>query len=380
MVNPPLDLLEHRSFKDLAAALRRRLGEILTRWQAIVRETLPGAEELTLAQLRDDLPGILAQLADVLEADEPAPTQELLERARPHGEVRFHQHYNVNELLVEYNLLRRIMLEEISADLGRSMTVQEHIALNLGIDTASRRGIVAFVEHQTERLQAATESESKYLSFLAHDLRGNLNGVVLMMEVLRRDLEPHSQFAESLNDLSLMRRSILETVGTMDRLLQAEKLRRGKIPVNFAPVSLESLAADIAAQFAHQAREKGLQLNCQIPSGAIADTDRELLSLVLHNLVGNAIKYTPAGVVKILADLHEGSWSLSVVDNGPGIPPQQLATLFDPFVRGDTHGQVGVGLGLSIARLAADLLAAKLTAESEAGLGATFKLTLKPQK
>ncbi len=376
MVNPPLDLLENRPFKELAAALRRRIVKSLARWQDAVRHALPCAEELTLSQLRDDLPSVLEQMATVLESDSPAPTQELLECSQPHGETRFHQHYNVNELLIEYHLLRRILLEEITIDLGRPLALAEVVALNLAVDTSARRGVTAFVDFQTSQLKAANESESKYLSFLAHDLRGNLNGVILMMEVLRRDLEKRTEFAESINDLNLMRRSILETVGTMDRLLQAEKLRRGKVPVNTESVDLEALATDIVGQFIHQARAKGLDLDLQIPTKAVVQSDRELLSLVLHNLVGNAIKYTSTGTVKINAQPLASGWTLSVVDEGPGIAPEQLPTLFEPFVRGSTHGQGGVGLGLSIARLAADLLGAKLSAESKPGAGATFKLSL----
>jgi signal transduction histidine kinase len=90
------------------------------------------------------------------------------------------------------------------------------------------------------------------MSFLSHDLRGGLNGVLLMIEVLRRDLSQQAQFASSVEDLDLMRRSILETVGTMDRFLHAERFRQGKVQVRPAPIDLAALAQEVTGQFAYQ--------------------------------------------------------------------------------------------------------------------------------
>jgi signal transduction histidine kinase len=75
-------------------------------------------------------------------------------------------------------------------------------------------------------------------------------------------------------------------------------------------------------------------------------------------------------------DGEQHPWRLSVADQGPGIDPARLATMFQPFSRGETHGQSGTGLGLSIARQAADMLGAKLWAESSPGKGSTFHLDL----
>src|SRR5256885_870021 len=86
-------------------------------------------------------------------------------------------------------------------------------------ELANRRGAVEFAEHQAQQLQAAAESQAKYLAFLSHDLRGGLNGVLLMIEVLRRDLEAAGQFSQSLEDLETMKHSILDTVATMERFL-----------------------------------------------------------------------------------------------------------------------------------------------------------------
>ena len=111
----------------------------------------------------------------------------------------------------------------LAQHLGRPLSADEQVALNAAIDLTVRRSAGAFVEHQTSQLRQATKAQSKYLSFLSHDLRGELNGVFLMIEVLRRELANEERFAESLEDLDLMRRSIHQTIATMDRFLHAER-------------------------------------------------------------------------------------------------------------------------------------------------------------
>src|SRR5205085_12206087 len=120
---------------------------------------------------------------------------------------------------------------------------------NLGLDVAARRGVMSFVNQQKAELQAFADAQSKYLSFLSHDLRGGLNGVLLMIEVLRRDLVSEPKFAESLDDLDVMRRSILENVSTMDRFLHAERFRKGKVQVRPAQIDVKRLVNEVATHF-----------------------------------------------------------------------------------------------------------------------------------
>jgi signal transduction histidine kinase len=324
-------------------------------------------------------------MADALEASNPRPTKELMDQALMHGESRFDQNFALSELMIEYGLLRPILIEEAALHLDRVISVEEIVALNMAVDVAGRRGVMSFVTQQKVEMQSLVEAQTKYLSFLSHDLRGNLNGVLLMMEVLRHDLEAQPQFARSLEDLELMRRSILDTVSTMDRFLHAERFRKGKVPVKPGDGDLSALAQEVAAHFSYQAKDKNLELRVEVPSPANIVSDRELLLMILQNLVGNAIKYSKDGVVRIAAhpDGKSGvpniAWRLSVIDRGPGIEPEQLSQMFQAFSRGETHGQGGSGLGLTIARQAADLLGAKLWAESQPQKGSSFHVDLPPE-
>lgn len=367
-----------KPFPDLAAALRSTEAKILDRFRKLIVEILPTADEMTLAELLDHLPQTLEDLAITLGSTHGAKQKDFLADSREHGAYRFHQSYNLGELLVEYSVFRSIVLEEVTHALGRAPTIDQVSALNAGIDAASRRAVETFVGYQKKEIHASAEAHSKYLSFLSHDLRGNLNGILLMIEVLKRELSSHQQFGESLNDLDLMRRSILDTVGTMDRFLHAERFRRGKVEVKPGEVNLAKLLPDIVSQFSQQAREKGIEISSDTSRCPNIVSDRELLFMILQNLVSNAVKYTKQGRVSVVSepDAH-GGCQIRVIDQGPGIAPEMLQDIFQPFTRGQTHGQTGAGLGLSIARQAADLLGAKLYASSHGlGAGATFTLDL----
>jgi signal transduction histidine kinase len=371
-----LHFFQAKSFPELAAAVRARAPIVLLRWENAAKEILPAADELTRAQLRNSLPDTLENLATALESTKPSTARTLLEESQEHGAVRFVQSYNLTELLVEFDVLRPILMEEAALHMKRDITLGEIIALNMGVDLAARRSVLAFVEHQRAELRQAAEAHAKYLSFMSHDVRGGLNAILLTTDVLRLQLQDDPQFAEALGDVEMIKRNILDTVATMDRFLKAEQLRSGKVTPKVSDVDLKSVVNELGAQFRHPAIAKGLRIRIESDQDGTIRTDRELLLTVLQNLVGNAIKYADHGEVTVAIRHDAGGTEITVADQGPGIAPQQLERLFAPFVRGDTHGQSGVGLGLFIARQAAEILGASLRADSKLGAGTTFHLRL----
>ena len=370
---PIVDLVDARPFPELAAALRECAPEALRRWEAMVREVLPVADGLTFDQLRDDMPDVLEQMAASLESDHRAQTQELLKAVPKHGVVRYHQSFSLAEMLIEYDLLRALVMEEVVTRLSRAVEPAEVVALDAALSLAGRRSVLAFVNHQSAALKNATEAQRKYLSFLSHDLRGGLNGMFLMIEVLKRELAGEERFAETVKDVDSMRRTLLETVGTMDRFLHAERFRQGKVQLKPAPVNLRHLLNEIVAQYNYQAKEKGLLLRVETPADCQIVSDRELLVLIIQNLLSNAVKYAERGEILVSGNVgKEGTCVVSVRDEGPGMEPERLAELSGAYARGETHGKPGMGLGLSIAKQAADFIGAELWAESEKGRGSTF--------
>jgi signal transduction histidine kinase len=382
--NPSLDVLKNQAFPELATALRSRSREILERWEHAVRDLLPSAEELTLAQLRNNIPLIIDQMIEALEADDPAPTDRLLEISEPHGEVRFHQEYNVNELLIEYHLLRRIMLELTAEQLGRDLSPDEMIALNLGIDTALRRGVVTFVTHLARQLTAADDLQSHYISYLNHDLRGGMNGILLMVEVLKRELGRANQFPDAAEDLEAMRRAVFDAVATMDRFVFAHRLGRGKHKPRFAPVNVKTLINDVMASVTPAAREKGIDIALEVPDEPITvESDRDMLRLILQNVLSNAVRHNGKGTKVRLAarrsDAGDGC-VFTIADTGGGIPQEHQADLFKlSFAPGGGRGKNGVRMGLPVSKLAAELIGATLDVESTSA-GTTFRLQVPDRK
>jgi signal transduction histidine kinase len=374
---PLIELLAGRAFPELAAAVRAGKEQILRRWESLCREVLPKADRLSELQLRDDAPKVLEHVANALESDHPKHTDDLVDVTAAHGLVRYEQDFNLRDLLIEFNLLRATVVDEVIGRLGRPAEVPEQIALNAALDVMGRRSVQAFADYQSSELKSATEAQSKYLSFLSHDLRGGLNGVFLMIEVLKRELSAEPRLAGTVKDLDAMRRSLMETVGTMDRFLHAERFRKGKVQLRPTLIRLKPLLEDVAAHFNYQANDKGVELRVHAPDDCVITSDRELLTMILQNLVSNAVKYTERGQVRVVAaPTGDRGCEVSVSDQGPGIPEDRLSSLFAPFTRGETHGQPGVGLGLSIARQAAEYLGARLWAESQLRKGSTFHVKL----
>ena len=165
----------------------------------------------------------------------------------------------------------------------------------------------------------------------------------------------------------------------MDRLLQAERIRTKAVEAKFAPVWMKQTALQVVRQQQQNAATKNIELVVTIPDDAVTDTDHDLLGVILQNLVGNAVKYSNRGKVEVGATKTPSGWELFVADQGPGIPPEHQDRIFNAFSRGNTHGQAGVGLGLTIASRAAEVIGAKLSFDSKPGVGSTFRLLLPPR-
>ena len=295
------------------------------------------------------------------------------------AKLRFHQEFNINELMIDYQILRRTVIEELYGEMSGHSRRQESVGLHSGLDIGMRQAASEFARHLSDEITQEAETMSKYLSFLSHDLRGGLNGAILMIEVLKRDLSAEPKFASSLEDLDVVRRSMLETVATMDRFLHAERLRRGKMPVRIAEVDLRELLASVVRNAQHQFSEHKSTSGDGHRRATKIQGDRDALVIILQNLLSNAAKYSAGKPVKIVSRPRDGGGvRISVIDQGPGIAPEKLAMLFAPFARGETYGKKGIGLGLTIVRQAAELLGGQVTAESQPGKGATFHLDLPP--
>lgn len=374
------------AFPELAGALRRCGEAVLRRWEELVRRQVPAlAGRLSPEELRGPLPDILARVADVVERTGPERAA-LLERAAPEqGATRFRQRVDMREALAEDRLFRRAVLEHVEAALGRPMTTAENVVLNVAVDVAMRQGVLALYDRQQEQLREAAEAELRYLSFLSHDLGNTLHGIGLWLDALRRRVlacAPEAAAGEMAGTIDEVQQAIAGTIHGMRQLLDHERLRKPAGPAEARPVGLRELASAVGRQFADDAGRKGLGLAVEVPPGAVARAHPELVAIILRNLVGNAVKYSHAGTVRIGAEHRPAGagrpegWVLSVSDEGPGIAPERRAHIFEAFRRGGVHWQTGVGLGLAIAARAAEVLGTEIAVETAVGKGSSFSFRL----
>ncbi len=166
--------------------------------------------------------------------------------------------------------------------------------------------------------------------------------------------------------------------GMLDALMDIAEAETGTMPLHREPLEIATLVDEVADLYADVAEEKGLRLVAEVAPGLEVAADRTRLRQALANLVDNAVKYTPAGGQVVVSAAAEGNRvSLRVSDTGPGIPEADLPHIWERLYRGDkSRHERGLGLGLSLVRAIARAHGGDVTAESPAGAGATFTLTL----
>jgi signal transduction histidine kinase len=377
-MNPLLAQLTHRPFPDVAEILRNDADQITHEWDAAVRKAMPQMQHLTYDELKDSTPQILLAISHALASDDPEVIRELVNRAPSQGLSRLKLNFDVVEVMQEDRLLRAITVHHVENKLRRRMDVLESAALHAAIDVMLQRSVIALVDEQKMKLRAAAETEMKFLSFLSHDLNNNLNSVTMSLHALESDLEKAGGFAEAMESLVRARKTIFDTVAGMRQMLEHERLRNTSKAPRFLPVDLHVVAMSIAAQMSGQAAAKGTKVIIDIPPDTVVESNADLLSLILQNLVGNGVKYSNGGTVRVGLNGDAPPWhrTLYVSDDGPGIAPEKVDHIFQRFTRGDVHGEQGLGLGLAIASQAAQLLGAGLTVESQLGTGSTFHLAM----
>ena len=248
-------------------------------------------------------------------------------------------------------------------------------------ETAERERDIA--ERARAEAEAANRAKSTFLAAMSHEIRTPMNGVLGMMDVLERSaLEP----AQARN-VAVMRQSAQGLLRIIDDVLDFSKIDAGRMDIEAAPFSLSELVAATVKTMMPQARRKHLKLSAE-PSGAGPDQvigDPTRVRQILFNLVGNAIKFTDHGFVRIQAATRaqgDGSVlaSLIVTDSGIGMDESTRARLFEPFMQADsstTRRFGGTGLGLSIVRRLAQLMGGDVEVETAPGEGAQFTVHLR---
>jgi signal transduction histidine kinase len=226
-----------------------------------------------------------------------------------------------------------------------------------------------------QSLQEASRHKSQFLANMSHELRTPLNAILGFSELLLDGIygEPPQKMRSAIERIQRNGRHLLALINDV---LDLSKIEAGQLRLSLADYSVEELVSSVYASVESLAAEKSLGLRIAVPPGLPpARGDERRLAQALFNLVGNAIKFTDAGEVRIEVEAKGDSYKFSVQDTGPGIDEADQTRIFQEFQQGDTSitkAKGGAGLGLAIAKRIVEMHGGRIWIESRLGHGARF--------
>ncbi len=251
-----------------------------------------------------------------------------------------------------------------------------------------KAGLEELVEHRTqqlteasERLEGSQRTKDAFLANMSHELRTPLNSIIGFSGLLAGG-HAGSLTPEQARQAEMIQASGRRLLALINDLLDVSAIDSGRTTPSFAVVDVCELIGSFARMIEPLCREKSLSLSvdgCGAADSLLLVTDSRLLEQVLWNLVGNAIKFTDTGGVRLSVSSEPGGAAIAVSDTGPGIREEDLDRVFEDFTQLEAvHGakNLGTGLGLSIARRLSAMLDGTLEVASEPGRGSTFTVHL----
>jgi signal transduction histidine kinase/CheY-like chemotaxis protein len=258
------------------------------------------------------------------------------------------------------------------------------------------------LKRSKEAAEAANRAKSVFLANMSHELRTPLNAILGFSQLMIRTSESRGDGGSELSpdqqeNLEVVMRSGEHLLGLINDVLEMSKIEAGRATLNEHNFNLHRMLEGLEEMFSLRAREKGITLTFQrspdVPKYVMADEGK--LRQVLMNLLGNAVKFTQAGKIELRIQLLDEDQTqiqpgdgaegmihstptllFEVEDTGPGIAPDEIETIFDPFVQAASghEAQEGTGLGLSISQQFARLMGGEVNVRSQLSEGSTFTL------
>jgi PAS domain S-box-containing protein len=230
--------------------------------------------------------------------------------------------------------------------------------------------------------EAASLAKSEFLANMSHEIRTPMNAILGFSEVLGKEMtdQKHKDYLKTITSSGQTLLSLI------DDILDLSKIEAGKMEINYQPISLYSIFDDIKGIFSRKMKQKELdfvmEIDPNLPDELLSDEVR--LRQILFNLVGNAVKFTHKGYVKL--SVHKSFFNddqsklklvFTVEDTGIGIPGDQQALIFDAFRQQENQDAFqygGTGLGLSITRRLVEMMGGMISVESKWGKGSIFRV------
>ncbi|MDC0717334.1 sensor histidine kinase [Nannocystis bainbridge] len=363
----------------LAELLERQRDAIIERWSERMRATAPAGARLSKSALRDSLPEFLQEVAAALRRM-PDGASDI---AREHGRQRYRVGFDLRTLVIEYDLLREVLLDVVEAS-GLPLRIADVRALCAAFAVGIAEAVDQFFcEHERDleagaaERERASEFERQLIAIVSHDLRSPLAAILLAAEAAARRGAVEQRTERLLLRIQTGAQRATRLIN--DLLDYTHERKSGRIPVRPQVVSLRVLVREAIDEVAAMFPERIIEYACEDPIEARVDPDR--IAQVLSNLLTNALKFSPAGtVVRVTTRVDvDGDVVVIEVHNwGPPIPPDRRGSIFEAFHCGDPSlpTRASLGLGLHISRQIVLAHGGTIDVCSSAERGTTFTCTL----
>ncbi len=235
------------------------------------------------------------------------------------------------------------------------------------------------IEEKGRELEIANKHKSQFLANMSHELRTPLNAILGYTELILDNIygDVPEKIGEVLERLGKNGRHLL---GLINDVLDLSKIEAGQLNLSLNEYSMGEVVQTVFTSVEALAAEKKLELKARVPQDlSIARGDEQRIAQVLLNLLGNAIKFTDEGEVRVEVTASDETFLVSVADTGPGLSEADQKRIFDEFHQADgsnTREKGGSGLGLSIAKKIVEMHGGRIWVESNVGKGSTFRFTL----
>jgi len=247
------------------------------------------------------------------------------------------------------------------------------------IDITEQKNTELKIQQQNIELQKLNATKDKLFSIIGHDLRGPIGGFKSFLEVLITNKD-FSDTKQLMNILQLLSKSANATYELLENLLSWAKSQRNETIFKPEKLKLKEVYIQSVDLFAEQMQIKQIEIIDNIPENTYVLADKNMLMLVLRNLISNAIKFTPIGKqIHLFVEKLEHEYIITIKDEGIGIKSENLSKLFktsEHFTSYGTNGEKGTGLGLLLCKEFIEKRGGKIWVESELGKGSEFKFTM----
>jgi signal transduction histidine kinase len=243
----------------------------------------------------------------------------------------------------------------------------------------AREGTAGASTDQAETEQLSKEQrQAQFLAAVSHELRTPLTSIISFSELLRG--EASSLSPDGVRFLGIIERNADRLLRLIDDVLMLNRIEAGGLPLDLTDVSLPDLAAEAVKSAAPAAARSGVTVHLDTGDGPLVQADPRRLAQVLDNLIGNAVKFSHVdGLVRVRLRYTDGTWRIDVSDTGIGIPPEEAARLFGPFMRASNAriaGLPGTGLGLVIVKMLVEMHDGHVSVDSVLNQGTTVSVFL----